>query len=366
LYNANALSFAITGGSIKNQNSIPGKLMGLAAYGEYDPELENWLRNHQFFADYWQDTRPFFSRLQKDWGIELNHFDTTNPFIQNIVATFQAVFERETLAVLERLQRATKADYLYFTGGAALNIKLNTKIHQSNLFQEVYIPPCTNDTGLAIGAGAYHEYYQHGTIEKALPYLNNWESDVPQTIEYEEEIKDIAEFLLQRKVLGVINGWGEVGPRALGNRSIISLPDSEDLAQYISMTYKQREWYRPIAPVMLEKNARLVTGQTRLPQTSHYMLLDFKILQEYKRELAGVLHVDGTSRIQVISRRNENPFLFDLLDCLDSDYQIKALINTSFNRKGEPMVQTADQAFHSARQMNLDGVVWNGKLFKMA
>jgi carbamoyltransferase len=95
------------------------------------------------------------------------------------------------------------------------------------------------------------------------------------------------------------------------------------------------------------------------------MLLDFDILPKRKKEIEGVVHVDGTSRIQTIFQRDDNPFLYDLLELLDKEYELKALINTSFNQRGEPIVHTVEDALSAAKKMKLDGVVINGKYIRL-
>jgi carbamoyltransferase len=130
----------------------------------------------------------------------------------------------------------------------------------------------------------------------------------------------------------------------------------------VSEEHKKREWYRPVAPIMLEKNAKYYTGLEKIHHLSKYMLLDFKILDDKIKEITGVVHVDGTSRIQTIFDRTENPFIYDLLMELDLNFGVKAIINTSFNVKGEPIVHTVDDALRSAQNMKLDAVILNGKV----
>jgi len=116
---------------------------------------------------------------------------------------------------------------------------------------------------------------------------------------------------------------------------------------------------------MLEENAKYFTGLNKIHHLSKFMLLDFNIDPLKRKEIEGVVHVDGTSRIQTIFNRSDNPFLYDLLKLLDEKYRIKALINTSFNKKGEPIVHTENDAIHSAEKMQLDGIVINGKFYKL-
>jgi carbamoyltransferase len=130
------------------------------------------------------------------------------------------------------------------------------------------------------------------------------------------------------------------------------------------MYCKKREWYRPVAPVMLHEIAEKVTGK-RVHHLSKYMLLDFKILPEFQDKLQGVTHINGTARIQTFKHREDNPFIFDLLKYLWKNHKIYALINTSFNKKGEPIVHTKEEALKSAKNMNLDAVIIDYKLIKL-
>ncbi|MDA3780263.1 MAG: hypothetical protein PF487_08635 [Bacteroidales bacterium] len=362
LFNANALCFAIIGAKKNEQNSVPGKLMGFASYGNYKPEIEVWLKKNHYFADLWNRKTEFFESLRNDWGIDISSFNQKNKFIQDIAATIQYVFQRDFLEKLKLLQEATKTKYLYLTGGSALNIVSNTNIVNANIFNDVFIPPCTNDSGLSIGAGAFVENIKHSNISLHKPYLNNWGISKYKLEYNNDEIRSIAKLIVDKKTVGICNEIGECGPRALGNRSIIALASSIKIAKNVSQHHKKREWYRPVAPIMLEKNTKYFTGLSEIHHLSKYMLLDFEIISEKAKEIEGVVHIDGTSRIQTLFNRNDNPFMFDLLSMLDSDFGVKALINTSFNIKGEPIVHTINDAIKSAAKMKLDAVVLNGKL----
>lgn len=365
IFNANALVFAIIGEKMSGQNSVPGKMMGLAGHGNYRPELEEWLKKHQYFEDIWGEKSVFFQEAKKEFGEDLKSFDPKNPFLQDVVATLHELFVRETLYAFELLQKQTGLKILYYSGGCALNIVANTRLIESNIFDEVFIPPCCEDSGLALGAAAFAEWKKHGHVEPHSAYLNNWNLQDPVFDYSKEDLEATAKALIQNKVIGICNGHGEAGPRALGNRSLIGLANDKQLSRKISMHHKGREWYRPVAPVMLEQNTRYFTGLETIHPLSQYMLLDFKVLPEKQDELAGAIHVDGTSRIQTVFNREQNPYLYDLLRLLDEKYQVKALINTSFNAKGEPIVHTPDDALLAAKNMGIDGVVINGKLKKL-
>ena len=192
--------------------------------------------------------------------------------------------------------------------------------------------------------------------------MNNWDINDYRVDYSKEDIIQIVDLLKQGKVIGVANNLGETGPRALGNRSILALANSKEIAKKVSEYHKKREWYRPVAPIMLEKNAKYFTGLKEIHHLSKFMLLDFKVLEAKKKEIEGAVHVDGTSRMQVVFSRQDNPYVFDLLTELNDNHSIKALINTSFNLKGEPIVHTIEGALRSAKNMDLDAVVLNGKL----
>ena len=242
-----------------------------------------------------------------------------------------------------------------------MNIHTNTSIVESHLFDKVFIPPCPDDSGLSLGAAAYLEWKKDNIVKKHVPYLNDWGVEEYSANYSTEDLQQVALLIAEGKVIGICNGASEAGPRALGNRSLISLP-TKALAYKVSVEYKQREWYRPVAPVMLEKNARYFTGQNPVHPLTRYMLLDLKIPEEKQQEIPGVIHANGTARIQTIFSKEDNPFMFDLLTLLDEQFNVKALINTSFNRRGEPIVHTEADALKAAREMDIDAVVLNGKV----
>jgi carbamoyltransferase len=359
-FNDNALSFALMKANPGQHCSVPGKLMGFAAMGNSDESLEAWLIENNYFRDIWDDKSTFYKAAfdQFGWNGDLDNLDDT--FLMNIAAGFQSIFQKTILNKIQVLQTKTKTDYLYYSGGCALNITTNSKLVQSNLFKDVFIPPPCNDSGLSLGAAAFVNWQKKRPIQKHDAFLNNFQTK--KAYQYTNEtIRKVAEEIANGKIIGICNGFGEAGPRALGNRSIIARPDSVAIAKKVSIDCKGREWFRPIAPIILEENAKKVTGLNSIHHLSRFMLLDFKIEEQYRDKLKGVVHSNKTARIQTLFEKADNPFLFDLLTYLNDNFQIIGLINTSFNKRGEPIVQTAENALISGKHLNLDGVVINGE-----
>lgn len=365
LFNDNALSFALLNHQAGEHCAVPGKLMGFATLRPAQAELKRWLHQNDWFKDIWQDATPFYTKAKSEFGWAGKLGDTHDPFLQSVAACIQAAFQHHWMNHLAKLQERIQADHLYLSGGCALNIVANTAIINTHLFQEVFIPPCPGDSGLSLGAAAFLEWKKHGTISQQSPYLNSVGLK-PKAMDWDQTlVQQVSDAIAAGKVIGFYQGNGEIGPRALGNRSIIARPDSRELAQKVSMTCKGREWYRPIAPVMREEQARRLTGLAHIHHLSRYMLLDFKIPEQHHAPIQGVVHANGTARIQTLFTPSDNPFLWALLCNLEKAHGIPALINTSFNQQGEPIVHTEAQALQSAKDMKLDGVVLSGTFQKL-
>ncbi len=341
--------------------SLAGKLMGYSSYGKYSLKIEQWLIQNNYFNRNHLNINEFLKDLNGYFNVDVKSIDNKAQIFKDIIATLHHIFERTFIEKIKELKEKTKADYLYYSGGSALNIKLNSKLLDLKLFKDIFIPPACGDSGLSLGAAAFVENIKHNKIKKHSPYLNNIYSDIDEWSFDEKLIDEAVNFILQGKIIGLAYGNAEAGPRALGHRSILGRPDNTELSKYVSQTIKNREWYRPIAPVMLKEVAEMVTGKN-IHHLGKYMLLELDILPQYKNQLEGVIHIDGTSRIQIIETIDDNQFLYKLLKTLFEKHNILGLINTSFNRSGEPIVHTYKDAITSASNMNLDAVIINGEI----
>jgi carbamoyltransferase len=363
-FNDNSLTFKIIGAKPGEHCSVPGKLMGYASLGTYDWKIEEWLKSNNYFKENWDKMDLVLESIWNNFGIKLNSFDNREVFFQNIAATLQLIFERELINKINSIQSKINADYLYYSGGCALNIVANTKLVFSNVFKDVFIPPCCSDSGLSVGGAAFLEWKKGNEIAIHSPYLNNVGVEFSNLNTTEETIRKTATLIMSNGIVGLCNGNGEAGPRALGNRSLIALPNNLELAKKLSVEVKKREWYRPVAPIMLGHIAKKVTTKP-LHHLSKYMLLDFEIKEEFKEQLKGVIHFNNTARIQVLDKEEDNPFLFQLLSHLYEKHGILALINTSFNQQGEPIVNSENSAIDAARKMNLDGLIINNQIYQL-
>lgn len=365
LFHGNPLAFNLVNCTQPELSSVAGKLMGFSSIQPVNKEVHQWLVSNDFFFNDDISSKIFLKAAKNKFGWDKAKFDTKDTFLQTIASSFQHEFEVTALKKIKNLQRKGKWENLYMTGGCALNIILNSKLVNENIFKDIFIPPCCNDTGLSIGAAALLETFKGHKVKIHNPYLNNFGLQNKQSIVNDKLIEKVAKLINSGEIIGVVNDFAEVGPRALGNRSLIGRPDSIELKTKLSEEIKGREWYRPVAPIMLEENVLKITGLAQIPELSRFMLMDFNIRKEYFDKLKAVIHFNNTSRIQTIFKSQDNPFMFKLLHVLQSKYDIIALMNTSFNVQGEPIVHSPKQAIEAAKKMNLRYVVINGVLNKL-
>jgi carbamoyltransferase len=366
-FNDNPLVRIILGLDAADHLAMPGKLMGYAGHGVPTERTMSWLDNHDYFLNHCDKTPEGRTLLREEvarhFGISLDHFDPHRGELKEICACLQAAFERDVLATLADWKRSTGARILYLAGGAALNIPTNVRIEQ--MFGRVFIPPCTSDSGLALGAAAWVEYMEREQFGLHGPFLNAF--DVPAESPSLHALDEVADLLVSGAVVGLCNGAAEIGPRALGHRSLIARADSKKLTHRISQQIKGREWYRPLAPVLCEEAASEVLGEAVAGSPlARYMLGAWHVKLSHQSQLDGVLHRDGTVRAQVITQNDrDNEFLHELLWRLWRSHGIPALINTSFNVRGQPILHRHEDALRAAQTMGLDAVVIHGSLYRL-
>ena len=285
-------------------------MMGMAAYGDwqrYYKEVDS------YFPKYHEQSYNFHQGIT-DWGLPINEQDRFD-----IAAAVQVVYEQRLIDFMQMAKKLTGKSNLVFMGGCALNSSANTLLW--NIFKDIWIMPNPGDAGSSLGAAAAL-YGKH--IDWKGPYLG-------YDMGGEYPVNKILEELKTNKIAAVATGRAEYGPRALGNRSILADPRDPNIKDKVN-TIKQREQFRPFAPVVLEEFA---SEWFDMDFASPYMQYTVKCKQPDK--IPSVVHKDGTSRVQTVNR-DQHPGLHMLLRKWYWDTGCPVLLNTSLNIKGQPLI----------------------------
>jgi len=299
-------------------------MMGMAGYGD-------WTRYYkevdEYFPKYYKQKYNFHKGIT-DWGmpiLEQDRFD--------IAAAVQVVYEQRLIEFMRMAKIITKKKNLVFMGGCALNCSANTKLW--NIYEDIWIMPNPGDAGSSLGAAAAL-YGKH--VNWKTPYLGH-------DLGGKYPVNDIIKSLKENKIAAVAVGRAEYGPRALGNRSILADPRDPDIKNKVNLI-KQRELFRPFAPIVLEEFAH---EWFDMDFSSPYMQYAVKCLRP--NEIPSVVHVDGTSRVQTVNR-DQHPDLHMLLRKWYWDTGCPVLLNTSLNIKGQPLLNDENDITKWEEQYN--------------
>ena len=288
----------------------------------------------------------------------------------NLAAAGQRAFEDALLAVARWLHAATGMDALCFAGGTALNCSANERLLRETPFRRVFIPPAPSDAGTALGCALYgltelagqgcayrwtDDYLGPAPSPAAIDEaLARAAADTPDLVVERLDGRDalcarVLDLLCARKVVALYQGRSEFGPRALGHRSILGDPRRGYVRDWINARVKQREWFRPLAPVVLAEHAG---DYFDVPGASPFMQFAAPVRPERARTVPAITHVDGTARLQTVGP-DDDPLLRALLAGFAERTGVPVLLNTSFNGKDEPIVETPAQAIATFRRMPL-------------
>ena len=383
------------------------KVMGMASYGTpmyvdkiYDNLIEvandgSFRINMDYFSYHYSDERTFNGKFKELFGKAREpemHFFTSgtrfpsyfgnkpsnyselcreNEHYANVAASIQTVTEEILLKLVDHAYKETGLKKLCIAGGVGLNSSANGRILRETGFEELFIQPAAGDGGGALGA-ALHVY--HALLGKPRKFVMEhayWgksysESEIKEfldanNIAYEHYSDDekllnrIVNDLIDGKVVGWFQGRFEWGPRALGNRSILADPRSEEMKDLVNVKIKFREPFRPFAPVIIEEYAKdfFHYGEKAAKQfPSRYMLLVLPFKEDKRETLSAVNHL-GTGRLQTI-REEWNPRYYQLVKRFGEATGVPVLLNTSFNLRGEPIVTTPANAFNTFNTSGID------------
>ena len=385
-------------------NSGEYKMMGLAPYGEpkYLNEIYkiveikedgSFYLNQKYFnySTGFTMTNSFFHNLFKK-GPRNPETDKIEKFHMDVAASIQKVTEVIMIKICKFAKKTYDIDNLCLAGGVALNCVANGKLQNEKIFENIWIQPASGDAGGAIGSalafwhidqqkkreinskdgmkGSYlGPEYSNDYIEKELKF----NGAKYKTLNYSKIIQETAELLKNKMVVGWFQGRMEFGPRALGSRSIIADPRCEKMQKNLNLKIKFRESFRPFAPSILKED---LNKWFDLEIESPYMMLVSKIKHEKRihynkddeksfgieklnikrSQVPAITHVDYSARIQTVNNKT-NPIYYDLIKCFKEKTGCPIIVNTSFNVRGEPLVNTPTDAFKCFMGSQMDYLV---------
>jgi len=348
------------------------KVMGMAPYGNpskydfsrlikfdgKDFQVNTELVNVIGLRRYKENGKGFyFSPKLIDWlGPKRQGDEIDDPYI-DYAASIQKLFEDISLQLMDHYlgDIIKETGRIAFAGGAALNVKLNQKIIQRPEVKELFVQPAASDAGTAIGAASYAIMKRGGSVEKMEhvylgPEYNNDQCILackqheqnPSFTQIDDVPKHIAQVLADGNPVAWFQGRMEFGPRALGGRSILGCPSIKGVADRINEQIKFRERWRPFCPSMLDSVA------PQMLKTTHpapFMTFTFEVNEEWKERVPEVVHEDGTARAQAV-KKEVHPRYYALLEEVEKLTGNGVVLNTSLNRRGEPMICSPTDALN--------------------
>jgi carbamoyltransferase len=371
----------------------PGKVMGLAPYGKEDKVLGSKFQaiartdeadSPYIFADEFRmksramgvmDITKGYNRIADflTKGIDLDWNPKTAPTesAANLAWHIQQFTEEIVEKTARWAKQQTKENNVALAGGVALNAKASMKLHYAHIYDNMFIFPVANDAGTAVGAAAYaHEHVfgekmKHGRLDNIYLGSEYDDSMIKETVkrgkwsaEYlNGNLGKVADLVAKGHIIGVFQGRAEMGPRALGNRSIVADPTQADTWKRVN-EMKGREYWRPLAPSLLAEDKDTYFVE---PVDHRYMVLMFRMTDEGAKRTPAVCHVDATSRPQMVARET-NPVWYDLIKAFKDRSGEGLVVNTSFNLAGEPLIETPQDAIKSFAIGGFDDLFLQGWL----
>ncbi|MFQ5405847.1 MAG: carbamoyltransferase [Candidatus Micrarchaeia archaeon] len=344
-----------------------GKTMGLAPYGDplkvrdklskFIPtvkgiELE---KNEAFYCSFNVCNGRFCVDFSKDPSFQALRYLISQFGRENVAAAAQVLLEEAVVRLVSNAVERFGIKKVCLSGGVFLNIKVNKKLREALPSCEFFIHPNPGDGGSAIGAALEALFIETGKSPKEKmsnaylgPEYSNEQikaelmmfSDKLTFQSVTDASSEVADLVCDNKVVGWFQGRSEWGPRALGNRSVLALPNSKQIKDRINNLLKQRERFMPFAPSILAERA---SEYLQNPVASPFMVQGFDAVPEKAGDLGGVNHIDGTVRPQTVEKE-ENSRFHSLISCVESSTGIPAVLNTSFNRHGLPIVERPSDA----------------------
>lgn len=354
-----------------------GTTMALAAYGEANPAIGSALRSvvetgvEYDVTDLVGGGIPSgIARLEELFDRErARPADPSDPWATDLAFVVQSMLEGTVVAIAERYSKRLGTTAVCLAGGVALNCKLNKRLGESPAVERLFVQPVAGDAGAPLGAGLLATG-GHGGMQSVFlgPSFSRTEVErllIWRGIDYEEPadlVSELATRLADGAIVGRFRGRAEMGPRALGNRSVLADPRSTRSRARINAFVKHREPWRPFAPSIL---AEAAADYLDSPRSAPYMIRAFDSTERARKQVPAVLHpADGTARPQ-LADPERTPEFYRLLAAFGDLSGVPVLLNTSFNDGGEPIVNTPDEALTAATAMDLDCLGIEGFLVEL-
>ncbi|HLM23981.1 MAG TPA: carbamoyltransferase C-terminal domain-containing protein [Pyrinomonadaceae bacterium] len=364
--------FSAAAQQIFGEAAEAGKVMGLAPYGRAEFASSDF-----FDVDdgrfRFKDTVPRRFRYHQRWPNRASEYEA-------LAGSVQAALEGAVLYLVQHIRELCRSQNLCYAGGVALNSVANERIIRESGFKNVYIMPAAEDSGTSIGA-AYYGLWQLTQHNSQLPLLHDApgrsysSAEVSAALDAREDVRvayssdvlaDAVELLCDGKIIGWFDGGSELGPRALGQRSILCDPRRPDAKETLNRRVKMREPFRPFAPAVLHEEAGKWFEFGDTAPESPFMLRVVEVNRDRKDEVLAVVHVDGTGRVQTLTRANNGRF-YELVKQFHEKTGVPILLNTSFNRMGQPIIETPADAIECLLNTGLDCCVFEDRIvFKNA
>jgi carbamoyltransferase len=345
-----------------------GKLMGLASYADKNivaeaPEYTVWTEDGDIFIP----NNTIYPRVTYDADF----------FSRACVAgIYQREQERVSLMLAELGKKLTQSKNICVAGGSFLNCNSNEQILNSGLYENCYFLPPSDDSGIPLGCAwyGYQLVSPINNVEPLSPYLGKVYSDreIAESINdytnlefkkyenFDDLIEEVSFLLKENRVIGWFQNGSEIGPRALGNRSILASPIQKWMTGYINSDIKKREWYRPFAPaVLFEHQSEIFESDVYSP----YMLVTTSVKEEWRNKIPAVTHFDNSARHQSVTEES-NPRFYKLINAFYNKTGVPVLLNTSFNGPHEPIVESPSDAIKTMFSCKLDFLVIGNILIK--
>ena len=361
-----------------------GKLMGLAPYGKPTEKMPLTIKNHEIqvdlpsymnfdditmhnFAQYKIFLNSYFKKNCYPYRVRKTNDNIM--YYTNFAASVQKCYEDITLDIIKYLKEITNETNLVMSGGCIQNCIANNKIVELNLFENIYASPAPHDAGCGAGLAFYAAYINNEKIQNIRltnSYTGKTYSDNEilncckefKILPYTKE--NVSKDLKNGKIFAWFQNGSELGPRALGHRSLIADPSNRNNLFILNDNIKHRENWRPLAPSIPAELFNQVFN-TINPQLCEFMLRTLIIKPEFRKKLIAVCHIDNSTRPQYLER-DQNPEFYDLLLEFYKQTSIPGLINTSFNDRNQPIIETPATAIEFLKEHPaLYGIIFNAK-----